>query len=181
MAKKQIKSETLKIGDTVSFNVGRLPGCTGKVVGVTEVAIKYGKKIIRRKVSLLSAATALAMLCLSLVVSGCATTTAATGNAKTDSISCAKDVGAAALKDAPAILKSVITQDWNGALAELVKTLGPGILCEVDVLVELLKGHGDLAGAVGAVDGAVLGAMPREVMQARLEAFRSVHPEAVKK
>ena len=119
-----------------------------------------------------------------LALSSCVTTgtagTGNTGNPKADAIQCAKDAGKAMLADVPALFAKAATQDWTGALAEILKTAGPGVLCEIDVLVELLAGKpsdAQLAGMVGAFDGAMLGqqGVTRADIGARLKAFRELH------
>ena len=176
MAKKSknkvLKPAEVAVGDTVAFKKGRGQRA-GKIIGITEAMVleEGEKKPHPRRVAKLFAIGA---VLTSMIFMGCSPLPKP-GTPAGDAIVCAKTAGGAVLADAKTIISKASQKDWVGALAQVVKDVGPSILCEIDVLVELLKGNGDLAGAVGAMDGALLQQLPREDLRARLEAFRALH------
>jgi hypothetical protein len=179
MSKKVCKPGGVIIGQEVHFQKGRgVRG--GTIVGFIEaLVLEIGSKKPKRRqvVKLFPGAlkTIAVILCLAFsgtALSGCSPLPPP-GTPKGDAIACAKVAGSQVLKNGGDIVKKAMAQDWTGALATLLTAVGPSVLCEIDVLIDLLKGNGDLAGAVGVLDGALL--TNRADLQARLEAFRAIH------
>jgi hypothetical protein len=94
-------------------------------------------------------------------------------------INCAKEMGTNVLNHAPEILGALGKADWFTALEKLLSALGPGVLCEAQVLMDFVKGKElppvTVAAIVKAVNTTGGGAGPNDPTAARLEAWLGVH------
>ena len=106
-----------------------------------------------------------ALLCgLALSMTGCHLLTPAQ---KQQAVECAKEVGVDELNNAAAIVKALSADDWTAALEDILKAAGPGVLCEADIVAQVLKAD------VGAELAKAIGVGEAEI--AKLEAWLAKH------
>ena len=74
------------------------------------------------------------LLCCAIALVGC------TPIEKRQAIVCAEDAGAKVLADAPAIVSALAGENYQVVLDKLLADLGPAVLCEGQVLLEVLRG-----------------------------------------
>ena len=92
--------------------------------------------------------------------------------AQTAAIDCAKQVGSAEVTEPPAILAALAKEDWYSAVEELLAKAGPGVLCEGEQLLQVLKGASTPT-PTGFVD---TGTAAKTIeTRARLSAWLDVH------